>query len=293
MQPKSRLSLNSSLGSLNLSRTSSNTSVTSIKSGKVSGGIQTSLRKGLPKASQFSHSKRMRDPEEEESIWKGFFSSKSMLNMIDIHKYLKGYQLSDLEELKKLPGGNIWRLPSTTQLQNGKTVDVAAIRNKLLAEHFGGAQNVPEEILQEIFPTEAERKEFIEKYSKISPQKGHNLKDKLNKHNCAEKITLLQGESIVARGFDANGEEVVVKLSKKKAVIRNANGELEEITIEELVPMKKISKKILVKNSDGELKETFVQEWVPVDKTTVDVAEVIRQSQLNEIKTKNISKVER
>lgn len=145
-------------------------------------------------------------------------------------------------------------------------------RNKLLAEHFGGARNVSKALLEEIFTDESERKEFLEKYS------------------TCQKFALAEGETIIARGVDSNGEEVVVKLTKKKVLIQNAKGELEEAVVDEMVPMKKISKKIMVKDSNGEMKETVVEEWVPVDKDTVDVAQIIKQSQVNEIKRKKILK---
>lgn len=155
-----------------------------------------------------------------------------------------------------------------------------AARNKLLAERFGGAEHVPEELLHEIFPDENERKAFLKKYKKTD-------------ENDVEEFALGQGESIVARGVDTNGEEVVVKLSKKKVLIQNAKGELVETVVDEMVPMKKISKKILVEGSNGELIETVVEEWIPVEKSTVDVAQIIKQSQLNEIRSKSLPKEER
>lgn len=176
---------------------------------------------------------------------------------------------------------DVSRIIKQGQLNDIKTKNVSkAERNKLLAEHFGGSENVPEEVLREMFPDEAERKEFIEQYREAT----------ILNH---EEFGLLKGESIVARGFDSNGKEVVVKLCKKKIMVANKEGVLEEVVVDELVPMRKISKKILTETADGELKETYVEEWVPVDKTTVDVAQIIRESQLDEIKTKNISNAQR
>lgn len=154
------------------------------------------------------------------------------------------------------------------------------IRNQLLAERFGGSENVPEELLKEMFPDEKERKEFIEQHNEA---KNHTLYD----------FALCKGESIIAKGVDSNGEEVIVKLRKKKVLIQHTNGELVETVVDEMIPMKKITKKILVKDAQGNMKETTVEEWVPVDKTTVDVAQLIRQNRLNEIKSKNITMAER
>lgn len=261
---KSRPSLNLSLNSSFLSSNSSTSNNKSAR-GAGSGAIRTSLRKSI-RTSQFS---RMKD-QEDESYWSGFFNNKNLLGFLDIHKYFRGHQLMDLEELRKLPGSNIWRLPAQTSLENGRTIDVAAIRNKLLAEHFGSSENVPLELLLEIFPDEQERKEFLEKYKMpLKPPQKAKKKDDIFSN---VELALSEGESVRLKDQDSTMQDGV-KLMQKKVVRRNENGDLEEVFVDEWIPMKKIMKKVLIENSDGELIETFVEEWVPADKESVIFSE--------------------
>lgn len=258
-----------------MSRASLNSSSSITKSNK-GGNMKTSLRKGIPRASKFS---KMREPEEEEeeSIWKGFFG-KNILGMFDISKYLHGSQLSDLEELKKLPGHNIWKLPARTSIGNGKIIDVEALRNRLLAEHYGGSQNIPEEILLELFPDEQVRKEFIEKYrTVVSPTQNSDQKEE----NTRDDISFFNTEFMGGKGgVETNDEMLQLRPYKRKVMVKNANGEFEEVIVEELTLMKKVMKKVMVLNADGEWVETETEEWVPVEGDLAEVSPIHTQNEL-------------
>ena len=152
--------------SLNSCTTNRGTSFAVLASGsqRSPGRIQTSLRKGPPKKST-KILKASADNDDEESIWKGIPNNRNIFDYINFAKYLKGHHIEDVEELQKLPRGEIWRLPAKTALGNGKTIDVNAIRCKILAEHFKGAENVPGELLEQLFSGEEDRKRFLDNYN--------------------------------------------------------------------------------------------------------------------------------
>ena len=244
---KPRLTNNTSLNTSAVSRASSNNhSFTSYKP-KSPGGIQTSLRKGLPKNFQFASGKGVGSPDDEESIWKGIFNNRDIFDYINVHSSLKGALWEDIEELRKLPGGNIWHLPPTTSLENGKTIDVATLRCKILAGHFKGAENVPEKVLKELFPNENDRKNFLMcHHSRMNTSQN-------------EKISAGGPNAAGLYGKQQEGEAMSPVGVRRSIFVRNAKGELEEIFLNNPFPTRSFdTKQLLLK---GEFADGSVGDW--------------------------------
>lgn len=233
----------------------SNYSVTSSKSGKPGGGIQTSLKKGIPKASRFASSKKLDNPEEEESIWKGIFNNRDIFDYIRLQKILKGNPLDDIDELKNLPGGNIWRLPSSHTIGNGKT-NIGALRSQVLANYFKGAENVPEEVLKEVFPQENDRNKFLTEYH----SKTEKMQKELQLHESFDSSILSRRDTMEDNKDEIN--EKPGRLNRKSLFAKNDDGEQDDAHGEGGgAGGKKARRKVTIENSRGELEEISADEW--------------------------------